>query len=503
MYCKTLNVKNFLSISEASLNLENRKLVLIEGVIEGSSSIVSNGAGKSSLFEAIYWVLFDTTSRGVSKDHVVNNVIGKDCEVELVFDEGGSEYKVTRTRKHGTKGNTLEIYCDGKNISGSTSSNSQKVLNSILPFDMLLFDSIVYLSQGMHSKFMSRSDLEKKSIIEQILNSLVYEKCIAITKEKLSAFKKFIDSKTQELSNAKRTLELRKNNYNAKLTEITTIEKDTLEKIKDVESRTVELNGHLLQQEEKVKSLSNSYQEQSTKLSVAKEECKKALIALKELESLVKKHENKKCSVHCPECGVHVYGQNTGSEKENYWKVQKEYNLLRDKEVEEDKLFNTISSEIKHTNSQIDAIKRKIVYQDEIIAGHKKYIAQSSSILKEAEEELRLSDNLYNSIDQEIRSCEENTKYFEYLNKAFFDIRSLVLTDALDCVNQSLQGYVDELFGSGLKIKVQPIKESLTGEITSKFSILLIDNENRTRDYASFSEGERRRIDLALHISLI
>ena len=89
---KELEVNNFLSISKLSINLDNQQMVLIEGINYDSTPIGSNGSGKSSIFDAILWMLFGTTLRGTT--NIGNNLTNNDTISRLKFTLDDDEYTI-------------------------------------------------------------------------------------------------------------------------------------------------------------------------------------------------------------------------------------------------------------------------------------------------------------------------------------------------------------------------------------------------------------------------
>jgi DNA repair exonuclease SbcCD ATPase subunit len=130
----TLRIQNFLTIGDATVQLKDKGLHLIQGENEDNTSAKSNGAGKSSIVDAISWVLFGVTARGTKGDKVVHNVRKKDCFVELRVEHGESTYIVERYRKHATHKNQLRLYCDATPASSSvdmtkgTDAETQKLV---------------------------------------------------------------------------------------------------------------------------------------------------------------------------------------------------------------------------------------------------------------------------------------------------------------------------------------------------------------------------------------
>ena len=99
-----LSIHNFLSIKDAEIDLSDRGLMLIEGVNQDDPSARSNGAGKSSIVDALSWCLYGKTARGVSGSDVINKKAGKGCSVTLKINDSGTEYIVVRERKSASTG---------------------------------------------------------------------------------------------------------------------------------------------------------------------------------------------------------------------------------------------------------------------------------------------------------------------------------------------------------------------------------------------------------------
>lgn len=167
----TLTAQNFLGIKSATIALDDRGLHLIQGVNTDDSSTVSNGAGKSSLPDAVMWVLRGVTARGYKGDKVVNRTAKKDCAVALTISQGESRYTVTRYRKHKTGKNslTIETVVGGKivELHKGTEAESQKVLDKILGCSHEVFMASVYFAQEMMPDLPMMTDRPLKMLIEE------------------------------------------------------------------------------------------------------------------------------------------------------------------------------------------------------------------------------------------------------------------------------------------------------------------------------------------------
>lgn len=168
----TLTIKNFMSFEEAKLDLMDRGLLLIEG--DNRDIGGSNGSGKSSIFEAINWVLFDRTCRGLKKDEVVRERhpdrkrVG-DTEVTLEIHLNGDLYKLSRYRMHSQEGNRFRAFINDQQMTLSSDPETLAWVIDTLKLDYDAFTSTVMYPQRMLG-FASGTDAEQKAIIEQVLN---------------------------------------------------------------------------------------------------------------------------------------------------------------------------------------------------------------------------------------------------------------------------------------------------------------------------------------------
>jgi DNA repair exonuclease SbcCD ATPase subunit len=167
----TLAISNFLTVGNATVNLADRGLHLIQGVNDDNSSALSNGAGKSSIVDAISWVLFGVTARGLKGDKVVNNTKKKDCVVSLSVSNGASEYHISRYRKHATHKNALRIAAQTAagevDMTKGTDAETQKVVEQILGCSWEVFKAAVYSAQEDMPDLPRKTDKELKMLIEE------------------------------------------------------------------------------------------------------------------------------------------------------------------------------------------------------------------------------------------------------------------------------------------------------------------------------------------------
>lgn len=179
-----LIIENFFSIEKAEIDLLNRGLVLIEGINNSNDSCSSNGAGKSSIFEAILWCLYEKTLRGYSKDDVINiHRVKSGCAVSLVLEDGSI---LRRTRKHPEYKTSFTL--DEKEVEKDW---AEKNIG-------LSYNSFLYvLMMGQNSGFTLAS--AKDSDIKSLYSNALLPDSIDAIGEDCSAKLKYYDSENQKL----------------------------------------------------------------------------------------------------------------------------------------------------------------------------------------------------------------------------------------------------------------------------------------------------------------
>lgn len=331
MQIKRLEINNFLGIGDAILTFDKSGLTLVDGINKDSSSASSNGAGKSSIAEALYWVLYGKTRRGLSGDDVINEHAGKNCRVWLEFDN----YSVSRFRKYPDNGGTgLRIYqhtdTDIVELTKGTVKETQVLLESIIGMSELTFNKMAYFGQADIKAFASLGDAELKQVFEQALGLSFFGEYLDKVKkykstvegdimkganeiDKLKREQVFIEEKIDLLK--KQTMELVKNRK-GELTRLSeqqkTLETELVSKTSELASlKEDDYTGALAtlaKDREELKrlltleaELSNKYEEESKALVKARYQHESSLTNIKAKISELKNVEDK-IGAPCSEC---------------------------------------------------------------------------------------------------------------------------------------------------------------------------------------------------------
>lgn len=188
MKIKKLEIDNFLTIGQGQrVALDDKGLVLIQGVNKDDSSARSNGSGKSSIADALCWVLYGETARNVSGDEVVNIAAKKDTRVEVEIDMEGTSVVIARYRKHKTHKNTSRVTVNGVDATKGTEKETQELINTLIGCSHDVFRSAIYAGQDDMADLPAMTDKQLKMMIEEAAGIEDVERAYVIARSRLQS----------------------------------------------------------------------------------------------------------------------------------------------------------------------------------------------------------------------------------------------------------------------------------------------------------------------------
>lgn len=209
-----LKIRNFLTIKEIDWDLNEKGLVLIQGENRDDSSQDSNGAGKSSIPDAISWCLFGVTARGEAGDKIVNRTAKKNCQVTQVIIDGDIEYTISRYRKHSSNKNRLIVFCREKGVDKDltlgTDRLTQDVVNKIVGCSEEVFNAAIYAGQDSMADLPGMTDKNLKTLVEESAGIDRLQLAHKAALVSLQECKGVYSQRAQELVSEKHKLELTK-----------------------------------------------------------------------------------------------------------------------------------------------------------------------------------------------------------------------------------------------------------------------------------------------------
>ena len=486
---KKIKWKNFLSTGNqwTEIDFEKSSTTLIIG---------SNGAGKSTVLDALTFVLFNKPFRKITKSQLVNTVNEKDCNVEIDFTVGTRDYRVVR----GIKPSIFEIWVGDNMLNQTAAANDQQkyLETNILKLNYKSFTQIVVLGSSSFIPFMQLSAPNRREVIEDLLDIRIFSAMNGVVKDKL-----------RHLRDNIKILELRKES----LTDKVSMQKKFIEEIEsrgkqDIKEKREKKDGlaneilNFITHNEELETEVTGLIEDQEKVTGAS----KTLLKLNNLKgkmsnkvsTLTKEHKFFTDNVTCPTCTQNIeesFRLNRIAEVETKAKeLQDGYKELQFKiksEQERELSFNTLSKEITKLNNDISQNNTKISgFQQQITDLESEIQTLTDQLANrntEHEKLTELRENLNTTFDELVEKKEE-LSYKDYVYNLLKDggVKTKIIKKYLPLINKQVNRYLQMMdFYINFKLN-EEFSETIESPIHEDFC------------YASFSEGEKMRIDLAL-----
>jgi DNA repair exonuclease SbcCD ATPase subunit len=484
-----IKYKNFLSSGNywTEINFTKNNSTLVIG---------KNGAGKSTFLDALTFVLFNKPFRKINKGQLVNTVNEKSCVVEIEFDVGKTNWKVIR----GIKPTIFEIYQDGTLLDQNSASNDQQkwIEQSVLKLNYKSFTQIVVLGSSNFVPFMQLSSQNRREVVEDILDIKVFSSMNDIAKSNIKTIKDEIKEYQYKKENCISKIE----NQNQFIDELkkrdeediqikTNKENEILEEIKTLNDLNKNLNlecknkNALLQQISFSKDKTKKLENLKTKLS-------------EKVSTITKEYNFFQDNVVCPTCTQSLderFRLNKIDDIQNKKnELQVAYDQLKssleDEKTKELKFIEVsgeitkINNEINYNNIKVSELQKQIRnLQQEI----QRLVSRKTEINSEYKKLKLLEDNLDSTIAS-IATKKEELLNYEFIHLLLKDdgAKTKIIKKYLPLVNKNLNRYLDLL--------EFPINFTLDEEFNEKSLNPIYEDFS----YASFSEGEKMRIDLSI-----
>lgn len=479
--------KNFLStgntFTEVLLNKE--KTTLISG---------SNGAGKSTILDAIVFVLYGKPFRKINKPQLLNSINQKDLLVEVEFSIGKFNYFIRR----GIKPNVFEVYKDGQ-LLNKTNDQQEELEKNILKINYKSFTQIVVLGSATYVPFMELQAKDRREIIEDLLDIQIFSVMNLLLKEKIDTSKKKIDeNKTRMDIVSARVESIEESNKS-----ILKIREDEVRKIKDrirdhIES-IEDANKHIEEIDtiidQKLETISDK---SSTRVKLDKLKSIKAELDVK-VKNIDKELYFYNTHDNCPTCrqGIaHDFKQTVIDER-----------VLNKEEI--DTAFEKMRERIHVVEERLTAIS---LIEDEIqklhlqAGEHKTQVKISKNALNSCKIELEQAQKEVKSVDtskldeykKELTDIHTEQKEL-YLERESFAVVTAMLKDG---------GIKSRIIRQYIPVMNKLINKHLAAfdlfvdfQLDENFNEVIKSRFRDTFSYSSFSEGEKLRINLAIMLT--
>lgn len=481
--------KNFLSTGNtfSEINLTSAQTNLIIG---------ANGAGKSTILDALTFGLFGKSFRKINKPSLVNSINEKDCLVEVEFSIGKKKYLIRR----GIKPNVFEIYCNDQlwNQESTLVEQQRNFEKNVLKMNFKSFTQVVILGSSTFVPFMRLPVGQRREIIEDILDIQMFSAMNILLKDKVRDNTEQIKTVENELSILCEKIELQKQHMlllEKKTQEEITKKQEKISLYKNQELETTQNVEISTQQISKLNEEMLEYQNSSTKLK----KLNTFLIKLQgKLQNCQKEHKFFEDNHVCPTCTQDlsetfrkekldqgerkIFEMNLGYE--DLMNAILEEESRSEKFVELSTQVNDINSIISQANYELVSIRRQITSIETEIEELK-----TDDVDKQAEfKKLQTMINDKKSFKVETSELKKDRDVLLTAGQLLKDngIKSRIIKTYLPTMNKLINQYL------------QRMEFYINFTLDDNFEEIIKSRYRDVFSYESFSEGEKARIDIAL-----
>ena len=540
----SIHIENFLSIGCADIPLNDNGYVLVSGINNSKSdSALSNGSGKSSIFDSILWALTGETIRGASSVTNINGNDGALVEIDISVDD--RDYSIRRTKDHSRYKTSLQILSDGEDLSGKGIRDSEKILQNLLPdINASVLGSVVLLGQGLPMRFTNNKPSERKAMLESLsksdymvedLKNRISERKEELTAELRSYEAKRIAVETEiscsevQLGGLKRELaELP--SEESLVAEVREHERELDECSADLEKANanyMEYNSELVRLRGELLSLDADKKAKiATETSVLVEklnalENRKTILQCTHKELSNKIADKKKVRDVCPTCGQKLLGvtlPNTALEESQLMACNDE--------------LSSVQNEIVLLTSEKEKLEAKIVLstqdrRNSIIESGRKAREESLRLKSYCEEKTKTNSTLLEELAgmrerlaslsktraETVRKIgelsdliSEKTKEKSYIDNSMEELSSRlsIISKFATIVSRDFRGYLLKNYIDFIDSRAKNYANRVFGNRNISF---VLDGNNinilfNGKAYENLSGGERQKIDLIVQLSI-
>lgn len=486
---ESIEWKNFLSTGNSSnkILLNKSTTTLIIG---------KNGEGKSTILDALCFALFGKPFRNINKGQLINSINGKNCLVEIKFNVNSKNYKVIR----GIKPNKFEIWCDDVLVNQDAAAKDyQKVLEQqILKLNYKTFTQVVILGSASFVPFMQLSSGQRREVIEDILDIRIFSTMNQLLKEKASDTKSEIAQIENKVANAKTKVEAQnaiiKTIQDARSNNIRSIEEKIERSLKEVERNQLEVDD-LVRQIGDLKGKVEGQEKVKSDLKKAEEVRSKFLQKAETCE-----HHKEFFDSHdvCPSCSqdipddhkqkiIHDLNAKIADQNSKVQELEEVLKSLNSRLENYNEIISKITEkniELSTKNSAVSIINRQISDLEREVEAHK---ADTTNVDAEKAKLKQLAADAMELIKKKT-ALQEHRNLEEVAGLLLKDtgIKTAIIREYLPVMNKLINKYLNAM------------DAYIHFELDESFNEIVKSRHRDEFTYASFSEGEKMRIDLAI-----
>ena len=486
---KKISWKNFLSTGNhpIEVKLDERSTTLIVG---------QNGAGKSTILDALTFVLYGKSFRKINKSQLINTTNEKNCEVDIEFSVNSTDWRIVR----GIKPNIFKISKNGEELNQSSHAGDQQkwLEQNVLKMNYKSFTQIVILGSSTFVPFMQLNGSSRREVVEDLLDIKIFSAMNNLIKEKI----RFVREEVRTFELKKESLKDKSEMQESFIKELEEQGKNNIQEKNDkIKVLGVEVDTHM-EHNQLLESSNDELIKKQEALTGAGDKLKK-LNNLKgkitqKVATITKEHKFFTDNTVCPICTQSIeeeFRVNRIDEAQSKAKeLQSGYKELEQAiKTEEDRelQFTNLSKEItklthgiSKNNTRISGCQRQIRDLESEIQKLTTQLANRNTEHDKLEEFRTNLQNTYENLAEK----KEKITYYDFTYGLLKDggVKSMIIKKYLPLINQQVNKYLQMMdFYINFKLD-EEFNETIESPIHEDFS------------YASFSEGEKMRIDLAL-----
>ncbi|HBR4776547.1 TPA: AAA family ATPase [Klebsiella variicola subsp. variicola] len=560
----TLEVENFMALANAKVELDQRGLVLIQGVNAGDSSAASNGAGKSTLMNSLMWCIYGETSHGVKGDDVLSTGHEKNCRVKVTIEDEGKRYAIIRHRKHKEFKNRLIVRGEDGDMTKGKDSLTQEFVERLIGASKEVFMASIYASQEAMPDLPGMSDKNLKTIVEEAAGVDRLTKAYAIARERANAAAARMETTKTKMDACLSLVESAQNELESAKTSSEAWERDRSERL-DVaradlvgaEVTLTEVEMELRSLPEQIRDTENAIGKEREKLASKEEHDAKLVMvrgAITDIRASIRITENiqkeamqrarafkvkaeevnTKVGEPCPTCGKAYCVEDLSTVKESFVEQARseigqaqasatsvakyQEHLEKALKIESSLVASTpdvsaIISRIEQLTKELGTLRhreKEVVAVEALVARARSEVDRITketnpflAVIKRHEESLAANKSNYGVLKTELKNIQEQALLLDKARQVYSPagVRSHILTSVTPFLNAQTAEYLNTLSDGNIVAEWSTMESTKKGEWRDKFNIS-VRKIGASKTFQTLSGGEKRKVRIACSLAL-